>query len=166
MRSLKDYRVVWSPSHNDVPPPRHGNRTMQRVAGLLLATTAALAALAGWFRFSRDRSAKTAARGGALSSQRAPRRATAHDPTAMEVAARQQGNAQLQSVIDSVLRSHGGQPARRVLPVLRSALLANGLSPDPESWLRAVATELANGHVYLVSPSAAETYETESTPSR
>jgi hypothetical protein len=80
----------------------------------------------------------------------------------MEVAARQQGNAELQRVIDSVLRSHGGQPARRVVPALRAALRANGLSADPESWLRAVATELANNHVYLVSPSAAETYETDS----
>jgi hypothetical protein len=163
MRSPLDYRVVWSPRHNDVTAPPQEDRIGTRLAAvLLLSVTAALAALATWFRFSRHRYEQQAARASALSSQRAPRQATAHDPTAMEVAARQQGNAELQRVIDSVLRSHGGQPARRVVPALRAALHANGLSADPESWLRAVATELANNHVYLVSPSAAETYETDS----
>jgi hypothetical protein len=129
---------------------------MRKLLASLLTVTA-FAALVAWLRRNRLRSEAAAADAVALSNV-GPRRATAHDPTAMEVEARHHVNAERQSVIDAVLRSHGGRPARQIVPVLRTALLANGLSPEPDSWLRAVATELANGHVYLVSQSNVETY--------
>jgi hypothetical protein len=125
------------------------------LAGLL--SVGAFAALVAWLRRRRLKSeADTAAV--AARSHVGPRRATAHDPGAMAVQERHQVNAERQDVIDSVLRSHGGRPASQILPVLYRALVANGLSPEPESWLRAVATELAHGHVYLVSQSNVETY--------
>ncbi|MBA2558789.1 MAG: hypothetical protein H0V07_02705 [Propionibacteriales bacterium] len=79
----------------------------------------------------------------------------AYDPTVIEAAERREADASRQRVIDEVSRSHGGQSADRLVPALRSALLEHNLSAEPESWLRAVATELANGHVYRVSQGSA-----------
>jgi hypothetical protein len=135
------------------------------LAGVVGSAAVVGLAVAAWVRTDKRRASASAAEAAALARIPTPRRATAHDPTAMEVAERHQVNADRQHVIDTVLRSHGGRPARQIVPVLRSSLLAAGLSPEPESWLRAVATELANGHVYLVSQSNVETYETARQPS-
>jgi hypothetical protein len=132
---------------------------MKKWVGGFLAISS-IVGFAGWLlRRVDDTSRRSRARSESTHPAR-PRRASAYDPTAMEVAARHQVNAERQSVIDAVLRSHGGRPARQIVPALRAALHSNGLSAEPDTWLRAVATELANGHVYMVSQASVDSYST------
>jgi hypothetical protein len=55
-----------------------------------------------------------------------------------------------QAVIDRVGRDYSGQPFDTVLPALRSAFVADGLTLPTRPWLEAVATDIAAGHRFLV----------------
>lgn len=89
------------------------------------------------------------------------RATTAYDPSVSLAEERHRADAARQVVIDQVLRSHGGGAAAQIAPVLRAALREHGLSAQPDAWLDAVASELSNGHVYLVSQAAADTRSTD-----
>ncbi len=74
------------------------------------------------------------------------------DPeTAVAVGEKRRHDRALQQVVDGLLRDHAHESSTTLVPELRARLQAAGLDLPPTGWLDAVAKEVANGHVYLVS---------------
>jgi len=75
-------------------------------------------------------------------------------PERGEVRWRRQRAAQRQQAIRDVLSGSRGQPVARVKGALHRALAARGVSPQPDSWVDAVASDAASGYIYVVNQQA------------
>jgi hypothetical protein len=66
-------------------------------------------------------------------------------------AARRQLRAELQEAVHDVLKIAPGRTLDETRAALMRALQARGLAPQPRPWIDAVATDLVNGNIYVVS---------------
>ncbi len=67
---------------------------------------------------------------------------------------RRERAAQRQQAIRDVLPGSKGRPVERVKDALHRALAARGVSPQPASWVDAVASDAAMGYIYVVNQQA------------
>ncbi len=75
-------------------------------------------------------------------------------PERGEVRWRRERAAQQQQAIRDVLPGSKGRPVERVKDALHRALAARGVSPQPASWVDAVASDAAMGYIYVVNQQA------------
>lgn len=69
-------------------------------------------------------------------------------------ALRRTRNAQSQQAIRDILYESNGKSLEQVKRDLQRALTDRGMGPQPESWMDAVASDVAMGHIYVVSEQA------------
>jgi len=69
-------------------------------------------------------------------------------------AIRRMRNALRQQAIREILDESNGQSVEQVKQGLVRALADRGMSQQPESWMNAVASDVAMGHIYVVSEQA------------
>lgn len=63
-------------------------------------------------------------------------------------------DAEMQQVIVRVLEHHAHRPVPEILRALQVEMIRHRLQVPPEPWLEAVAYEVAEGRLYVVSTGA------------